>query len=80
MENENYLFGEQAAEYLRTTTRKISLFRRYKLLKSAKFGKSFVYKRSWLDQFAEQWQGYDLSNEKAVQLAISEKKWRSEND
>lgn len=80
MENENYLFGEQAAEYLRTTTRKISLFRRYKLLKSAKLGKNYVYRKSWLDEFMDAWQGFDLSSEKAVQLAISEKKWRSEND
>ena len=80
MENENYLFGDQAAQYLRTTTRKISLYRRYGLLKSARFGKSFVYCKRWLDEFAESWAGFDLSNETAVQLAINEKKWRSAHE
>lgn len=80
MENENYLFGDQAAQYLRTTTRKISLYRRYGLLKSARLGKSYVYRRSWLDEFMDAWQGFDLSNETAVQLAINEKKWRSAHE
>ena len=68
------MFAEEAAEYLRTTTRKISLYRRCGLLRYCKLGKN--YKVSWLDEFMEAWSGYDLSNESAVKLAIKEKQWR----
>lgn len=74
-----YLFAEEAAEYLRTTTRKISLFRRRGLLKSAKLGKSYVYRKDWLDEFMESWQGYDLSNDFQVSLAVKSKEWRHEH-
>lgn len=70
-----YMFGEEAAEYLHTTERKISLYRRYKLLKFGKLGKNFIYKREWLDEFMNDWIGYDLSNEKMVKLAINRKEW-----
>ena len=79
MENENYLFAEEAAQYLRTTTRKISLYRRYGLLKSGKLGKSYLYKKEWLDQFMHDWIGYDLSNESMVQLAIKRKEWEQKH-
>lgn len=72
-----YYYDEESARYLKTTTRKISLYRRYKLLKYAKFGKAYVYRKEWLDQFAEEWAGYDLSNESKVRLAIQEKEWRA---
>lgn len=75
MENENYLFAEEAAQYLRTTTRKISLYRRYGLMKSARLGKNYVYRKSWLDEFMDAWHGYDLSNESRVKLAINRKDW-----
>lgn len=71
-----YMFAKDAADYLRTTTRKISLYRRNGLLKFGKLGKNYVYKVSWLDEFMEAWSGYDLSNESAVKLAIKEKQWR----
>lgn len=71
-----YWFASEAAVYLNSTERKISLYRRYGLLKYAKFGKNFVYRQSWLDDFAEAWSGYDLSNEQKVKCAIAEKKWR----
>lgn len=75
-----YWFAEQSARYLNTTERKISLYRRCGLLKFAKFGKNYVYRKEWLDQFAESWAGYDLSNESKVKLAIREKEWRAAHD
>lgn len=69
-----YMFVDQAAQYLGTTTRKISLFRRYGLLKAGKLGKNYVYKRSWLDEFMNEWAGYDLSSEGAINLSIKEKR------
>ncbi len=69
-----YMYGDQAAQYLGTTTRKISLFRRYGLLKAGKLGKNYVYKRSWLDEFMNAWAGYDLSSEGAINLSIKEKR------
>ena len=75
-----FMFAEDASKYLNTTTRKIALYRKHGLLKWAKFGKSYVYKKTWLDDFAEDWSGYDLSNENAILLAINSKKWRSDHD
>ena len=74
--SEEFMYAPQAAEYLKTTTRKISLYRRSGILKSIRFGKHFLYKKTWCDEFAENWQGFDLSSEKAVALAIASKKWR----
>lgn len=71
-----YMFAEEAAAYLKTTPRKISLYRRNCLLKAGKLGKNYVYRKEWLDDFMEVWAGYDLSNETAVKLAIREKEWR----
>lgn len=70
---------EESAYYLNCSDRLIPLFRKYKLLKSIKFGRHFVYKRSWLDQFAEEWAGYDLSSEHAILSAINEKEWRKKH-
>lgn len=75
-----YHFAPESAKYLNTTTRKVSLYRRYNLLKFAKFGKSYVYRKEWLDEFAEEWAGYDLSSEEKVKLAIREKEWRTAHD
>lgn len=70
-----YWYADQAAKYLNCTERKISMYRRHGLLKWARFGKHYVYRREWLDAFAEYWAGYDLSNENAVAFAIKSKKW-----
>lgn len=75
-----YMFGEEAAQYLQTTPRKISLYRRYGLLRYGKLGKNYVYKKSWLDDFMDAWSGYDLSNEEAVRLAINVKRWKEKNE
>lgn len=74
-----YLLLEDAAAYLNTTSRKIALFRKYGLLRACKFGKNYCYKRSWLDDFADAWANFDLSNESKIQLAISEKQWREKH-
>ena len=74
-----YLLQEGAANYLCTTERKIALFRKYKLLKATRLGKSYVYRREWLDDFMEQWAGFDLSNEARIRAAISEKAWREKH-
>lgn len=74
-----YVYGPDAAEYLCTTERKISLFRRYGLLEAVKLGKGYVYKVSQLDAFWDEWKGYDLSNEEAVKFAIREKEWRKKH-
>ena len=71
-----FMFADEASEYLCTTERKISLYRRYGLLKWSRLGKNYVYKKSWLDAFMEEWAGFDLSNEQAVRLAINAKKWK----
>lgn len=72
-----YLFGDEAAKYLRTTERKISLYRRTGLLKYCKLGKHYVYRTQWLDDFMESWNGYDLSSEKAIRYAIDAKRWKA---
>ncbi len=74
-----YMFKPEAAKYLRTTERKISLFVKYGLLRFAKFGKNYCFKREWLDQFAEEWTGYDLSNEEKVRYSINVRKWKEKN-
>ena len=74
-----YMFAEEAAAYLKTTTRKISLYRRNGMLKYGKLGKNYVFRKEWLDEFMDEWAGYDLSNEAAVKLAIREKSWRKRN-
>ena len=75
-----YMFAEEAAEYLRTTTRKLALFRKNNLVKYAKYGKNFVYKKSWLNDFSEEWADYDLSNEERIQYSISVKAWRESHE
>lgn len=71
-----YMFAPESAKYLKTTTVKIALFRKYGLLKWSKLGKNYCYKKQWLDEFMEAWSGYDLSNERAIKLAVNSKKWK----
>lgn len=74
-----YMYGDQASKYLKTTERKISLYRRQGLLRFSKLGKSFIYRKEWLDEFMETWSCYDLSNEKQIALAIKSKEWRQKH-
>ena len=72
-----YYTQAEAADYLQTTGRKIGLYRRHKLIKYAKLGKKYLYKKAWLDEFMEEWQGYDLSNEESIYTSIALKEWRT---
>ena len=74
-----FLLAPEAARYLRCTTRKVSLYRRYGLLKSARYGKNYVYKKSWLDAFADEWSGTDLSSEEKIRLALNSKNWKEKH-
>lgn len=74
-----FMFGTEASQYLNTTPRKIALYRKYGLLRWSKFGKNYVYKKSWLDDFAETWACHDLSNEEAVRLAVRSKEWKDKH-
>ena len=74
-----YMHADAAADYLLTTERKLALYRKYNLIKWAKLGKSFIYRKQWLDSFMESWSSCDLSNEEAVKLAVSSRKWREKN-
>ena len=73
---QEFMLPEEAGAYLRVTDRKVSLYRRYGLLKWARLGRNFVYKREWLDEFMNEWCGYDLSSEKAIRLAVNSRKWK----
>lgn len=76
----DYMLLEDAAAYLKTTTKKIAMFRKHKLLKAGKLGKNYIYRRDWLDEFMEAWQGYDLSNESKLMNAIAERQWKDQNE
>lgn len=71
-----YMYAPEAARYILSTVKKLALYRKYGLLKAGKLGKNYVYRKAWLDQFMDQWCGFDLSNEAAVCAAIKEKAWR----
>ena len=71
-----YMFKDETAVYLRTTERKISMYIKYGLLRYTKFGKNYVVKKSWADEFADTWSGYDLSNESKIKFAIKSKQWK----
>jgi len=71
-----YMRKEQAAQYILSTVKKLAIFRKYGMLKAAKLGKEYVYKKTWLDDFMEEWAGYDLSNPQRIAEAIKEKQWR----
>lgn len=76
----DYMYQPEAAKYLRTTSRNIALWRKSGLLKAVKSGKSYVYKRSWLDQFMEDWSGYDMSNESKIRFAIKSENWKEKHN
>ena len=65
---QEYMLAEEAAEYLRTTTRKLALFRKNHLVKYSKFGKKFVYKKSWLDSFLKN--GLDMISAMKIEYFV----------
>ena len=68
-----YLDKYQAAEYGRTTTKTLALFRKYGLIKYVKVGQEFIYKKSWIDEFMETWAGYDMSNPEKIRASMKER-------
>lgn len=74
------LLNEEAAQYLCTTERNLAVLRKYELIKYAKCGKRFIYQREWLDQFLNEWAGYDLSNEANIKFAIHSKAWKEKHE
>ena len=71
--------SEDASAYLGTTSRNLALLRKYNLVKFAKCGKRFMYRKDWLNQFLDEWVGYDLSSEGNIKLAINGKKWKEKH-
>lgn len=71
-----YMDSEEASEYLRIPIRKLNLYRSEGLIKAVRCGKGYLYRQTWLDQFMEDFAGYDVSNTEKIRLAINEKKWR----
>ena len=70
-----YFEGDEAAKYLRISPRKLPVFRKYKMIKSVKLGRSYVYRKSWCDAFMEMYAGFDLSNEEAIATAAAVRSW-----
>lgn len=75
-----YMFQKDAALYLHCTQRKIASYRKHGMLKCAKLGKNYVYRREWLDSFMEEWSGFDLSNEEKIQFAVHSREWHKNHD
>ena len=75
----DYMYLEQAAEYLKTTEKKIALFRKHGILKAGRLGKCFVYRKDWLNEFMDAWADYDLSNESKIIESIALKEWRRQH-
>ena len=71
-----YFDRDEAGRYLKIDGRKIDSFRRAGLLRFGRLGRNFIYRKAWLDDFMEEWAGYDLSSEKNIRLAIRSKDWR----
>lgn len=75
-----FMFEEEARDYMRASRRALPLWRKLGILKALKHGRSYVYRREWLDSFADEWRGYDLSNETAVLASIALKEWRNKHE
>lgn len=75
-----YMDSEEASNYLRIPIRKLNLYRSEGLIKAVRCGKGYLYRQTWLDQFMEDYAGYDVSNAEKIRLAVNEKKWRSAHE
>lgn len=71
-----YLIQEDAAKYLNVTPRSIAQMRKGGILRFFKSGKRFVYKKEWLDEVAEKYAGYDVSNVESIALAVRSIEWK----
>ena len=75
-----YMDSKDASQYLRIPIRKLNLYRSEGLIKSIRCGKGYCYRREWLDQFMENFAGYDISNRTKIRAAINEQKWRKSHE
>ena len=71
-----YLTRDEAGDYLQVDGRKIDMFRKNGLLRFGRLGRNYIYKKTWLDDFMEEWSGYDLSSEDNIRLSIKSRNWR----
>ncbi len=74
-----YFESDEIAAYLRMSPRKLPIFRKYRMLKYVKLGRSFVYRKEWADEFMEKYAGFDLSNEAAIEQAAAIRAWEAEH-
>lgn len=70
-----YLDSEEASVYLRSPKRKLGLLIKHGLLRYAKLGKGYIFRKEWLDDFMENWSGYDLGTEEKIIFAKSSRSW-----
>ena len=70
MASDRLLKRSEVARILGTTTRKIGLYTQFNLIKSIRIGREYQYKSSWVSDFLETWQGYDLRDEHKIRVAI----------
>lgn len=70
-----YLDSHETADYGCLNQRMLPIYRKYGMLKFAKLGRSFIYKKSWIDEFMETWAGVDLSNEEKIREAVAFRQW-----
>jgi hypothetical protein len=71
-----YMDSEKASHYLSIPIRKLNLYRSEGLIKAVRCGKGYLYRQSWLDDFMEEYAGYDISNRDKIRAAVNEKRWR----
>ena len=70
-----YMDSETASRYSTFTKRKLGLFIKYDMLKFAKVGKGYIFRKEWLDEFMEEWNGWDLGTEEKIRFAVESRKW-----
>lgn len=63
---------EEVAYHLSTNPHRIHLLRECGALVGIKNGNKFIFSRKELDRFLEDFQGYDLSTETNVKLAVAD--------
>jgi hypothetical protein len=62
----------ELAEAFHTHDNQISMWRQCKALKGIKKGKEYIYSKNEVDQFLEDFTGFDLSNENKTLKAVHE--------
>lgn len=77
--NKKVFTQEEAAEYLNTHSHKISELRQVGLLVGIKIGSTYNFSIEELERFVDNYQGYDLSNRKAM-IVASQKKRAQQTD